>query len=1181
MSLAFTHANKSSGPLALSATQNGKSISPDQWVRHASPAQTPGVARITAWLEDEALGQANEASIRTDGDAVLVSAALVAALNEVEALSLGLPSATRLRAEFSSRGTIVDPSFKIEVSWASAGGAWRHVQRQGALIREQGGPWGRIPDPLFSMVAAAENISGADDATRISLLHKLTKALPHELGTRALADGFLTDLRVHVASSFSLKLDISTHGFEFDPVLFGHGGPEDDQQDLRSESEALLPPAAQELFARKRFRQFSDARAAYALEDGAYVFVDDHVQKALNVVRKAQGADAQTRKAFVCDPRRYLSEALGETVPAGAIEALFVETQEFSARVTGIDFWRTPVLPWITRQPNTWLPEKFGLRIGEDSPGGPAPTMIELSTDEVAPVAERAREAISEGRASFTVHDLEVPASPATQNALQTLSEIVEIARAHVATPDDDEEDAPPLAGKIFLTVKENLEELETASDQMVLPDPGNVAPAPTVRTKLKPHQLDGLSWAVRNFFGGRRGILLADDMGLGKTLQAIAFMAWLRASDRDAGKRPFLVVAPTGLLENWCDEIGRHVVPDALGEIVRAYGPNLRRMKTAGSQPGRDVDIGRALLDPIHWQGRSVVLTTFETLRDYHPSFARTRFGLAVFDEIQKLKNPAAQATRAAKTLNADFQIGMTGTPVENSLNDLWSIMDVVTPGLLGSSREFARDHEGATQASLSKLRNQLMPTAPAAPHVLRRMKGDHLKGLPIKSVETYRDPMPPIQAEAYQQAVARGIAMRGTGAQGAMLETLANLRGMSLSARSPDDASDEDLIAGSARIARMVSVLEAVANANEKALIFCENLSLQERLSALLQRRFNLPSPPMRISGEVPGRLRQAIVNRFQGRPNSFDVLILSPKAGGVGLTLTAANHVIHLSRWWNPAVEDQATDRVYRIGQDKPVTVHLPLALHPAYGEGSFDAKLDVLLSRKRKLSQDLLGAPEPSQDELAALLEETLSAAPSHARASSPPAATPTQQRPVLSLGRREAPARPPETETSPLQLTELIDFDANTPRDLRRVSKWIAGHRVSRIQVEDGYALAGAYHRQGLVVMLKAINQDAAGIGNVEVRFVDPSDLRDVDESLAHQKFDLREKIKASGMDFPVLLRELPRRRVEHDRNWHLHTEDGQGARYRVRFAFTNSSEALVNTRRKLSVFVVVQRDLAR
>jgi SNF2 family DNA or RNA helicase len=183
-----------------------------------------------------------------------------------------------------------------------------------------------------------------------------------------------------------------------------------------------------------------------------------------------------------------------------------------------------------------------------------------------------------------------------------------------------------------------------------------------------------------------------------------------------------------------------------------------------------------------------------------------------------------------------------------------------------------------------------------------------------------------------------------------------------------------DEGFIEASARLRLAVEALDAIASRRERALVFVNDLDMQARLASLLQRRYRLSAPPMIINGSVDGRARQARVDAFQ-QQQGFDVMILSPRAGGVGLTLTAANHVIHLSRWWNPAVEDQCNGRVLRIGQTRPVTVHVPLAVLPG-DRRSFDENLHALLERKRRLMREALLPAEPSEEEKKELLDETL-------------------------------------------------------------------------------------------------------------------------------------------------------------------------------------------------------------
>jgi SNF2 family DNA or RNA helicase len=483
------------------------------------------------------------------------------------------------------------------------------------------------------------------------------------------------------------------------------------------------------------------------------------------------------------------------------------------------------------------------------------------------------------------------------------------------------------------------------------------------VQSTLKTHQRAGLSWIQAAWKAGYAGVLLADDMGLGKTLQALAFLAWLRelrtsSAKKGERKTPIIIVAPTGLLANWQKEQRLHLREPGLGDVCRAYGRHLKELKTISS---RDIDLGAPALDHKRIQQADWVLTTYETLRDYHLSFAAIPFCCAVFDEIQKVKMPTSLLTRAAKTLNADFTLGLSGTPIENQLSDLWCIMDLVNPGCLASLKQFTTKYDPDDNNALIELRDRLLNENPHGPSLaLRRMKTEHLEGLPEKKIHVRKRLMPEMQANVYRDVVARAKQPDA----GPMLETLHRLRGVSLHPIWPPAGEISDpaaFIGQSARLSETFSILDEISARREKTLIFLESLDLQQHLALLIKRRYGLKNLPMQINGDVSGDKRQKLVDEFQTSSNVFDVMILSPRAGGVGLTLTTANHVIHLSRWWNPAVEDQCTDRIYRIGQNQPVNVYYPMAVHPHYGGTSFDELLDTLLQRKRGLSSRMLVPP----------------------------------------------------------------------------------------------------------------------------------------------------------------------------------------------------------------------------
>jgi SNF2 family DNA or RNA helicase len=306
---------------------------------------------------------------------------------------------------------------------------------------------------------------------------------------------------------------------------------------------------------------------------------------------------------------------------------------------------------------------------------------------------------------------------------------------------------------------------------------------------------------------------------------------------------------------------------------------------------------------------------------------------------------------------MNADFRIGLTGTPIENAAIDLWTIMDILAPGSLGSAADFRGRYSDPGEDNMVELHERVfLAQGGAPPLALRRMKDDVARDLPSKTRRLHPRLMPAGQAEEYDNA-RRKLAEGGAGAA---LKMLHHIRSVSVHPGGEERRDDTDFIHASGRMAATFDILDRLHANGERALIFIEHRALQYRVAEILRQRYRLPRVEI-INGDTPIQRRQRIVNAFQenlGAGARFDVLVLGPKAAGTGLTLTAATHVIHLSRWWNPAVEEQCNDRVHRIGQTRPVTIHLPLAIHPAYAEGSFDCLLQNLMQRKRRLAKKAL-------------------------------------------------------------------------------------------------------------------------------------------------------------------------------------------------------------------------------
>lgn len=1082
------------------------------WILDAPEAARTAVAMIMQAHGDGETGPDGTPLVELRDEEAALHPAFAAGLSESEATSIGLPPVSRLSLSLQSFGLLQNEDFRVVTRWTRPGGVNANAIVEGARIRHDGKDW-RIPEPVWSILELAQKIDAARDAAeRQSSLAALRRKLGDDERDLVHPDGFIERLRISYAAGFSLDLKASKEGFQFDPVLFS---PErmietDDGAVLDEAADSLLPPVQQAAFA-KRFRQGDGTRRAYLLDGGSILFLDPALHRALKVVRRAQAGSAEDRKAFACDPRRLVAQALAASGldPAQA-SALFVETQQFSDRVSGIDVWRQPVLPWIKPKPNSWLPEEFGLRVG--SP--PNHQDLTLRPEEVGPALTAIERAIHEGRSTVNVAGMEIPATEQARQAVADLASLAEEARKTGG------EGPPPkvAAERYFLQVRENLDELEYAPLASPPAAPAADAEFPRAASSIpKPHQVVGFRWLASCWTARMPGAMLADDMGLGKTFQALAFLAWLRSQQKQP--KPALIVAPTGLLANWQAEIEQHLAPGTLGAVVRAYGSGLSLER---SELGRDIELGRSTLDGERWSHAGVVLTTFETMRDYHLSFARHPFAAIIYDEAQKLKNPASQTTRAAKTLNARFQLAMTGTPVENRLQDLWSIFDVVQPGFLGTSRAFEQTFPSSDLDKVRKLHETLIEPSGGRPQVLlRRMKDDCLPGLPSKHIHALEVEMPPPQARAYERVLQRAMIAKGSREPGYMLEILHNLRGVSLHPAKPEEAGGT-YFEDSARLTSTFSILDTIKAKGEKALIFCESIAMQAVLAAELRRRYGLDHDVQRIHGGITGDARKTSVDTFQRGGQGFDVMILSPKAGGVGLTLTAANHVIHLSRWWNPAVEDQATDRVFRIGQSRDVHVYLPQAVHPdpALRPHSFDLKLDELMRRKREVSRGLL-LPGDDPSDTSTLFDEILSekAEPREVASASGTSAPPHPSSPNRPEPRPTLTPRQTIAARKPTAYRRT--FEVNAPRDFAIFVDPLNGSHVLELIIRDTYACARPRNRQMLVDFVKQLAAGAERIDLVVVHSLDGCSVGG-GESDHEQADDLRRRWRAAFASAPQL-----------------------------------------------------------
>jgi superfamily II DNA or RNA helicase len=461
--------------------------------------------------------------------------------------------------------------------------------------------------------------------------------------------------------------------------------------------------------------------------------------------------------------------------------------------------------------------------------------------------------------------------------------------------------------------------------------------PERDLRAQLRGYQREGVRWL---WFMTRLGLgaCLADDMGLGKTIQTLALLLQLkRETPAQQTSLPSLLIVPSSLLANWKSEIARFA-PTLDVFFAHSSETSAQTLKVTMADPARTLS------------GKDLVITTYGLLARL-PSLRQIDWRLVVIDEAQAIKNPAGRQSRAVKELRAPARIALTGTPVENRLGDLWSLFNFICPGLLGSAAEFGRTVKrlsGDQARHFAPLRNLTRP------YILRRLKTDKsiINDLPEKTEIEAWCVLSKTQAALYQQSIkdlaAKLETVTGIQRRGLVLAFLMRLKQI---CNHPSHWLGDGIFdpAESGKFARLHEVAEEVAARQEKVLVFTQFREMTDPLAAHLERIFGRPG--LILHGNTPIKERQRLVERFQqdAGPPSF---VLSLKAGGTGLNLTAASHVIHFDRWWNPAVENQATDRAFRIGQKKNVLVHKFIC------RGTIEERINDLLEEKKNLAAELL-------------------------------------------------------------------------------------------------------------------------------------------------------------------------------------------------------------------------------
>jgi SNF2 family DNA or RNA helicase len=469
-----------------------------------------------------------------------------------------------------------------------------------------------------------------------------------------------------------------------------------------------------------------------------------------------------------------------------------------------------------------------------------------------------------------------------------------------------------------------------------------NIAISPHLNATLRPYQIRGVQWCVSNLLSGF-GIILADDMGLGKTIQTIATLLYLYENGEVKGQT--LIVVPTSLLPNWENELSK-------------FAPSLSVEFYYG--------IGRIL------GNANIILTTYDIFRRDEKHFSSKKIEVLVIDEAQRIKNPTTQAAMALKAFKSKFRIALSGTPVENSLTELWSIFDFTLSGYLKDLNSFVTRYVRPIEMDQDHVIAEKLK-AITAPFMLRRLKTDKsiIDDLPEKIVLDEYATLVPDQAALYQSVVEKAMYQlehhtEAKNRSGLIFKLITQLKQICNHPRNYDKTSPQDSsLSGKSEL--LLTLLEPILARGEKVLIFTQYVEMLTILANIIETKFLIE--PLTFEGSMSAKAREEVVHAFQNDSHK-SILILSLKAGGVGLNLTQAANVIHYDLWFNPAVENQATDRAFRIGQKNNVFVYRFIT------KNSFEEKIDAMIKAKTAMGEMSVSVGETAlaslnNDELKAL------------------------------------------------------------------------------------------------------------------------------------------------------------------------------------------------------------------
>jgi SNF2 family DNA or RNA helicase len=730
---------------------------------------------------------------------------------------------------------------------------------------------------------------------------------------------------------------------------------------------------------RDAFLQLGEPQSVYDILDGkggaVRAVLDNDQMELIGDLQKVRH-ESGTRKD------KILSDILGNFRDGHDIEKLDLsefktvfDLESYSPRVIGLT--TEPLIAKVSR-PKTGV-EWFR---SDDSIKGTGPTIeIESSNGneiiefedkkDFLNFARQLKSSFLEGHDSVLLKDKLISINQTLVDQVESITPIAKSSGTHEAKLSNSK--TP------YLDIKDNEQELNFI-DEVKEATPvylESVIPSALKKgIELKNYQIAGLQWMLRCYNDqSRRGIILADDMGLGKTLQSLCFLAAIFQKPflpryASAGNGPALIVCPQILISNWYDEAGKFFNPDGLFPILQLHSGNISSYRNKKIE-GHSAEIEAVLNLELMMENR-IVITSYDTIKKYRLSFCKIPWSVVIADEAQAIKD-INHASHTMKALKVDFKIVSTGTPVENSLQDLWNLMDFAEPGrVFGSLKDFSnryvqniKDITSDERAELAKELRSTIKFGTDQAYLVRREKKQLRSGeLPKKLVSSIAVKMNDNEKKAYESVLAEAYKNTGQGKHFGYLHQLKAIADHPAIYAGDSETKDvKQLISESTKIRELIKILSEIKNKKEKVLIFALARDTQSILQRIIADYFGLNASI--VNGESIASSNGALeyrrnkIKEFENK-QGFNVIILSPMVAGVGLTITEANHVIHYSRWWNPAKEDQASDRAYRIGQKKDVTVYY--LIHQAQDTSgnftTFDENIDKLLTYKRTLASDFL-------------------------------------------------------------------------------------------------------------------------------------------------------------------------------------------------------------------------------